>query len=422
MNRILPILCLSLGAHAATIKSTVSVTTDRADAIYGVGDTVKFSIKVATGKTAVSEGEVGYSLSEDGLNSISSGRLELTGKRLSVAGTMDRPGFLRCTVTYAPKGGKVIRAMAAGAMSPLEIEPSLPVPDDFDAFWKQQKAALSKVPMKVELDKLPAGQALAFDVKISCLGEPVSGYFAKPSGAKPKSLPIILWVHGAGVRSSSLGNAVSGAGKGMLSMDINAHGSPNGKPGEFYKELAAGKLRSYRHEGREDRDTVYFKGMFLRIVRALDFLTSQPEWDGRTVAVVGHSQGGAQALVAGGLDPRVTFIGTGVPAMCDHTGAAIERINGWPKIVPAVAGKPDPKIQDAARYYDAVNFASRCKAEAIMSVGFIDGTCPPTTCYAAYNQLKGKKLIVNVPTMGHAAPAHVKDAFMKAVLAHAHRK
>ena len=190
---------------------------------------------------------------------------------------------------------------------------------------------------------------------------------------------------------------------------------------DSYKQLAAGKLRGYSHSGKTDRDTVYFKGMFLRIVRALDFLTSQPEWDGRTVAVVGHSQGGAQALVAGGLDPRVTFIGTGVPAMCDHTGATINRINGWPKIVPVVDGKPDSKIQDAVRYYDAVNFASRCKAEAIMSVGFIDGTCPPTTCYAAYNQLKGKKQIVNVPTMGHAAPAPVKDAFLKAVMKHAGR-
>jgi cephalosporin-C deacetylase len=419
------ILCAALwafGASAAAVKTTVKVTTDRAAAIYRTGETVTFSIQVKTGPQAADTGELRYALSEDGINEIKAGKLALNGKTLTVSGTMKTPGFLRCTVTHTPKGGKPIRALAAGAISPLQIKPSLPVPADFDAFWKQQKAALAKVPMKADLVPVPNSKTPAFDVKITSLGKPVSGYFAKPAAAKPKSLPIILWVHGAGVRSSSLGNATSGAAQGMLSMDINAHGIPNGKPAAFYRDLSSGDLRNYRHQGRENREQVYFKGMFLRIVRALDFLTAQPEWDGRTVAVVGHSQGGAQALVAGGLDPRVTFIGTGVPAMCDHTGAAINRIAGWPKIVPSVNGKPDPKILQEARYYDAVNFANRCRAEAIMSVGFIDATCPATTCYAAYNQLSGKKQVINEPAMGHAAPAHIRTAFLQAARKHAARK
>ena len=115
----------------------------------------------------------------------------------------------------------------------------------------------------------------------------------------------------------------------------------------------------------------------------------------------------------------MTFIAVGVPAICDHSGKVIGRINGWPKLVPdGEDGKPVPKILEAARYVDSVNMASRVKADAIMSVGFIDGTCPATTCYAAYNQLKGKKQVINEPLMGHAAPAHVREAFMKAVLEH----
>ncbi len=34
------------------------------------------------------------------------------------------------------------------------------------------------------------------------------------------------------------------------------------------------------------------------MIRAIDFLTAQPEWDGRTVIVYGSSQGGFQALAA----------------------------------------------------------------------------------------------------------------------------
>jgi cephalosporin-C deacetylase-like acetyl esterase len=163
--------------------------------------------------------------------------------------------------------------------------------------------------------------------------------------------------------------------------------------------------------------------MFLRIVRAIDFLTAQPEWDGEHVIVIGHSQGGGQALVAGGIDDRVTLIAPGVPAICDHSGQAAGRINGWPKLVPNGAdGQPDPQILQAARYVDAVNFATRCKADAIMSVGFIDSVCPPSSCYAAYNVLSGTKSVINEPLMGHAAPAHIQEAFFARVLQHVGRQ
>ena len=209
----------------------------------------------------------------------------------------------------------------------------------------------------------------------------------------------------------------------MLSMDINAHGIANGKSAQFYKDQSTGPLKNYRHAGRESRETIYFRGMYLRLVRAIDFLTSQPEWDGQVVAVIGHSQGGGQALVAGGLDDRVTFIASGVPAICDHGGRAASRFNGWPKLVPTGKdGKPEAKILQASRYIDAVNFASRCRADAIMSVGFIDAVCPPSSCYAAYNVLQGDKRIINEPLMGHAAPQHIRDAFFKQIQKYVRQK
>ena len=73
---------------------------------------------------------------------------------------------------------------------------------------------------------------------------------------------------------------------------------------------------------------------------------------------------------------------------------------------------------EASRYVDAVNFASRCRCDAVMSVGFIDGTCPQSSCYVAYNQLQGKKQLITEPLMGHAAPKHIQDAFFERVLQH----
>jgi len=413
--------------RAAEPGYELKVVTDREDALYEVGEEASFLVTVTKGGEAVKEGTVSYTVddfipSSDG--TFPKGKLSLDGE-LAVPVTLEHPGFLRCVVSFVQPGGKALRTTAGAGFSPLKITPSLPVPDDFDAFWADQKKKVREMPLDPKLTSVEYSDTAieCFDVQIPCLGgAPVSGYFGLPKDAEPKSLPAILWVHGAGVRSSSLGNAAKGAKWDMLSMDINAHGIPNGKPSEYYSDLSKGRLKDYRQAGRESREAVYFRGMFLRLVRALDFLTSRPEWDGKHLIVIGHSQGGGQALAAGGLDPRVTLIASGVPAICDHSGRAAGRINGWPKLVPmGEDGKPEPKSLEAGRYVDGVNFASRCKAQAIMSVGFIDTVCPPSSCYAAYNCLQGPKEIVNVPLMGHAAPAEIHSAFADCVLGHVGR-
>jgi cephalosporin-C deacetylase-like acetyl esterase len=395
---------------------TLKVTTDRPDATYKAGETATFTIESSQ------PAEVTLVFSKDGVQPQPAKTVKLDGGRLSVTSKLDEPGFLQLRAT----SGKAT-ALAAAAYDPLQIKPSMPVPDDFDAFWTAQKAALAKVPLKSTLT--PVETAVkgveAFDLQVECLGgKPVSGYFGRPKGAKPKSLPAVLHVHGAGVRSSGLGSVSWALNEGgMLSLDINAHGIPNGKPAEFYTALQTGELKDYRAHGNKDRETVYFKGMFLRLIRAIDFLTAQPEWDGKTLVVFGSSQGGFQALAAAGLDARVTFICAGVPAGCDHTGSQANRVSGWPKIVPnGPDGKPDPAALQASRYFDCVNFATRAKCKgAAVTVGFIDTTCPPTSVYAAYNALTVPIMIhfdtlaghTNTPTaqkfMQQAAFKHVRD-------------
>ena len=393
---------------------SLKVTADRADASYPTGTTATFVIEAFQDDKPLADGKVACTLSKDGWQPQPAQTIDLKEGKATLVGKLDEPGFLLLRATL----GKAT-ALAAAAYDPLQIKPSLPVPDDFDQFWAAQKGALAKVELKSTLTPVEApGKGVdAFDVQIDCVGKPVSGYFGKPQNAKPGSLPAILFVHGAGVRSSTLGSTLWATREGgMLALDINAHGIPNGKPTEFYTDLAAGELKDYRSIGRQDREQCYFKGMFLRLIRAIDFLTAQPEWDGKTVIVYGSSQGGFQALAAAGLDARVTLICAGVPAGCDHTGSVAHRISGWPKIVPLDAqGTPDPLALQTARYFDCVNFATRakCKAAAV-TVGFIDTTCPPTSVYAAYNALPIPKSIHADVAAGHtntpAASKFMQDA------------
>jgi cephalosporin-C deacetylase-like acetyl esterase len=402
----------------------LTVTADRADAIYKTGETITFTIKLLSDQELADGAKVQWTLSHDGVPPLTRGTTLLTGGTAVVTGKLDSPGFLQCRAVLQVTSNVTRTVLAGAAVDPLRIKPSLPPPADFDEFWSAQKKKLAAVPVNARLTPVPSPSTNVecFDLQADSIGAPVSGYYARPIGAKSRSLPIILTVHAAGVRDSNLRGTAEWAGHGLLALDINAHGLPNGKPESFYANLAKGEFGNYRTRGCESRDTVYFLGMFLRIVRAIDFMTAQPEWDGQTLIVHGSSQGGAQSIVAAGLDSRVTFFAAGVPAMCDHTGVVAGRPNGWPQFLANPPAKPAPNVLEAVRYYDAVNFASRARCSGIITVGFIDTTCPPSSVYAAYNALRGQKVIFNDPPSPHAVSQRARDAMRDAIMAYVKRQ
>lgn len=399
---------------------SLTVVSDRPDAVYKKGETVSFRISLRE-KGEPDENQLAtWEIVKDGLAPVASGTTPLENGEATVSVKVDEPGFLLCQATVP---GESKPALGGAAIDPLEIRPSSKMPRDFDAFWKEQLNRLNAVPKNFQLTPVPSPTAGVdtFDLQADCLGAPVSGYFARAVDAKKGSLPAILLLHGAGVGSGRLETAANWAQKGLLALDINAHGLPNGKPDEFYKDLAAGDLKDYPTWGQEKRETVYFLGMFLRVVRALEFLTSQPEWDGRTLIAFGSSQGGAQALAGAALDNRVTFVVAGVPAMCDHAAELAGRDPGWPKFLRTTAALK-PAVQKAVSYFDMVSMASRIKVPVFFTVGFLDQTCPPATVYAAYNELGGEKSIFNDVPSGHTNTPNAKRLMQKAALYHIARQ
>lgn len=409
-------------APVAAPVARLQVAAERADALYSQGEEVAFVIRAENG--VLPEGPVQWKLTKDNYSTLSEGVADLQNGAVKVSAKLDEPGFVQCRVTY----GKEVKVAAAG-VDPTLIQPSMPVPDDFDAFWNGQKRQLAQIPVNARLTPVPQRSTdtiEVFDLKADAVGEaPVSGYYLRPAGAKPKSLPAILTVHGAGVNSAGANTGAGGwASQGMMALDINAHGLPNGESKEYYKDLyASPRFKGYPYFGRESRESSYFVGMFLRVIRAIDFLTAQPEWDGKTLVVYGTSQGGFQAIAAAALDSRVSFFVAGVPAGCDHTGMKANRISGWPKLVPVGAdGKPNEKILQASRYIDCMNFATRIKVPGYFTVGFIDTTCPPTSVYAMYNNLKSEKQIFNDIKAKHENTPAATQRMRRAVRDHVARQ
>lgn len=299
-------------------------------------------------------------------------------------------------------------ASIGSVVEPDKFKPGTKRPKDFDKFWKAEKKALKALPMEVKnvpVENIEEGYVCS-DIEINCTGpKPARGYFAKPASAKPKSLPIVLFVHAAGVSGSwclsKSQDAVNYAkmGGGALAFDLNAHGMLNGQEIDYYRELERGELKNYYYQGVESRDEFYFKGMYLRLMRTLDFLCSQPEWDGERILVMGESQGGGQSLVAAGLDHRVTAVVATVPAMCNFYGTFEDAIGGWPD--PIGTKNDKEKMLKTVPYFDAAHILKGSKATIVTEIGLIDITCPSYSVFAAINQTEGKKITLAVPYRGH---------------------
>lgn len=304
---------------------------------------------------------------------------------------------------------KGVQKLIGLIVDPLKIKPGTARPKDLKKYWDHEKTALKALPMDVKSEKVDSKQPgiVCFNTEINCIGpKPARGYYSKPENAEAKSLPIVLLVHAAGVKGSwcrsEISNATDYAKKGAICFDLNAHGMLNGQPDEYYNNLENGELKEYFFKGLESKNDLYFRGMYLRLIRSLDFLTQQPEWDGKRIIVIGESQGGGQALAAAGLDQRVSAVVATVPAMCDWGGTLITRKGGWPQPFEQAGNKENMK--KVLPYFDAAHLLSMSKATIVVEIGLVDNTCPSTSIYAAVNQAKGKKVIYPVTYREHTWP------------------
>jgi cephalosporin-C deacetylase-like acetyl esterase len=123
--------------------------------------------------------------------------------------------------------------------------------------------------------------------------------------------------------------------------------------------------------------------MYMRDSRALDYLLTRSDWDGKTIVLTGGSMGGQQSLALAGLRPeKITAVLVCVPAGGDTNGNLHGRRAGYP-----FWPSDNPEAMKTALYFDTVNFASRIKAPVMAGMGFIDTISPPVGIWTALNQI-----------------------------------
>lgn len=407
--------------------------------VYALGDTVGWTVTARPGQP-LPTGTFSYRITKNNLDLVKAGSFKLTQGKATIATTYDEPAMLYVTVDYQappPAAGPPfasIRQMDSNlkslleqsdpalkaifdkypnyalvhpqfpdfsafeehrvatlgaAVEPAGIHPAVARPADFDAFWAAQLAKLKQVPIDPVVTPESSSQpgVKVYRVKLASVGSHVQGYLARPD--RPGKFPALVIYQWAGVYALNKAWAANRAAEGWLTLDVDSHDLP--------PDQGTGVPTDYARIGDHSRDTSYFLKMYLRDTRALDYIQSRPDWDGKTIVVMGTSMGGQQSLVTAGLNPgRVTAVIVNEPSGADSNGNLHGRRAGYPNW-----DSTDPQVMKTALYFDTVNFASHITAPSLVAMGFIDTTAPPVGIWSDFNQIRGPKEVVPMIESDH---------------------
>lgn len=409
--RFVAALWVALSAGLVAGEIAWEFKTDKPAIDYHAGDEATVTIKASVDGAAVTDKRIRWRCDGDVIADPKKDHSEgigISGQPVEIKIQLTRPGFTRIDAKLCEADGKTecMSPDPNGKLKPLpsmirsigadieKIRGGTP-PADFDAFWEKQLAELAQVPVEIlEKKEVPFKAGVkCYDVKVRCLGgRPLSGYLTVPENAAAKSLPASINFY----YYSVIGAGKPGYDKTRICFSVNAHGIDNGAPATYYKELAQNELKGYGFSNNADPEKSYFRDMILRDVRAVDFIKTLPEWDGKNISLWGSSQGGFQVLCVAGLRPEVTRAHADIPWMCDPAGAKeFKRQKSYFR----------PSFEPGLAYYDTVFFAPRIKAETVIDAGLSDYVCPPTGVMACYNALPELKTIHWAQGRVHGKPA-----------------
>lgn len=332
------------------------------------------------------------------------------GETATVVTSIAKPGFVRIEAYLVDAAGtRVKRDKSApgenwfgekevffdgGAVAdPVQIQQGEQEPADYDAFWAKQKAELAKVPMNVKRweVKSPKDSVRMYAVQIDCAGgRPVTGYLSIPKRCDG-GMKL-----GARLETDGYGTGIQRAPTHCwfdweINFHINAHGYDLEKDGEYYKSFFEslkknGKGYAFDPASNAKPETAYFCGMAFRVMRALQYLESLPEWNGKDLLAFGGSQGGLQTVWAAALDPKVSKAMPEIIWCCDigKKGEGRQRSTF------------EPGATKGLQYFDCVNMAKRITCDVhVTRAGLGDYTSPPSGITVFYNNLvkaKSKKI------------------------------
>ncbi|MBR6035204.1 MAG: acetylxylan esterase, partial [Paludibacteraceae bacterium] len=327
------------------------------------------------------------------------------------------PGFYRamCFVN-----GKTARNLVFG-IDPFDIVSAPDMQPDFTEFWETAKAQLAATDMNAKLTEIPdksSSYRKVYLVELNSVpdgltGEPVKirGYYCEPTDGEKH--PVIMHFYGYDTQGTKAKCECPSGGSSKYAEFYLSHRGQylNNRPAGINPGVDEATENIYGdwfawHFG--DKDSYYYRGAFMDVVRAVDFMGSRATSDMSHLFAEGSSQGGALSYAAAALSnypftaiaPNVAFLGD----FPDYF-----KIVDWPastaKSAAKKAGLTDEQMYAFLSYFDTKNLATRIHCAVLATSGLMDGTCPPHTNIAPYNLIDNTdKEYHFYPNMTHDYP------------------
>lgn len=380
---------------------------DHADWLYKTGEKANVTVTLLRYGMPV-EGQVVYTIGDDMLEPDRKDSLMLRHGSVTInAGTSRKPCFRDIVMYYKDDQGGSHQYHLKLGFDVDKITPRTKEPADFTAFWDKAKAEIA-TPLsctRTRLDEFSTGSSECYKVRINTVDRhAIYGYLYMPKNAAKGSCPVLTCPPGAGIKHIEPHNNDGNASLGIITFQFEIHGIDPQMSAEDYRDINAAFIEqpcSYNRFGIEDKDRYYFRHVYQGLVKAIDMLTSLPEWDGRNVIAYGGSQGGALSLISAGLDSRVTACVAYYPALVEMSGYSVKgQMGGYPHF------KKDMSIYTAKAletlpYYDVISFVRHIKVPTFLSFGYCDSVCPPSTSYMVWNTLDCPKELFTMPFTEH---------------------
>ena len=374
----------------AKMPVVVRISTDTKQAVTEITDTVELAGK----------GQIDY--------------LATTSENLA-------PGFYRAVCFV---NNKNVRSFIFG-IDPFQIVSAPDMQPDFDQFWASGKEQLAGVEMNATLTEIENRSSATrkvylvemYSVPDGPEGEPVKirGYYCEPQDGQPH--PVIMHFYGYDTQGTkSKVDCPYGGNSDYAEFYLSHRGQylnnrPAGtNPGvEEATENIYGDWFAY-HFG--DKNSYYYRGAFLDCVQAVRFMATRPTSNMNKLFAEGSSQGGALSYACASLcsdEHPFTAIAPNVAFLGDFPDYF--KIVGWPaetaKAEAKKQGMTDEEMYVFLSYFDTKNLATKISAAVIASSGLQDGTCPPHTNIAPFNNLQtpaSNKEYIFAPEMQHDYP------------------
>jgi len=292
-----------------------------------------------------------------------------------------------------------------------------PRPADFDAYWDAALAEMHAIDPRIELVPHPMNAPFAecFHLYFTGVGGArIHAKYLRPTHAEEPHPAVVLF-HGYSGNCGDWADKLSYVARGFTVAALDCRGQ-----GGLSEDVGGVKGNTYRGQiirGLDDvPEKLLFRQIYLDCAQLAGIVMNLPEVDATRVGALGGSQGGGLTLACAALEPRIQRAAPIFPFLCDYQRVwemdlakdAYDELRTYFRQFDPLHAR-EQEVFTKLGYIDNQHLANRIRGEVKMTVGLMDTICPPSTQFAAYNNITAKKSLVIYPDFGHEALPGIDD-------------